>query len=75
MGAFGRVTGRGSRRYCHLYLWSSGAVPPIMGTLMNATTEAPRPSFAELFTPKLVTVLREGYEWQHLRADALAGPR
>ena len=40
---------------------------------MNATTEAPRPTFAELFTPKLVTVLREGYEWQHLRADALAG--
>ncbi len=44
-----------------------------MGTLMNAITEAPRPTFAELFTPKLVTVLREGYEWQHLRADALAG--
>ncbi len=44
-----------------------------MGTLMNAIPEAPRPTFAELFTPKLVTVLREGYEWQHLRADALAG--
>jgi SulP family sulfate permease len=41
---------------------------------MNATLpEASSPSFAELFTPKLVTVLREGYEWQHLRADALAG--
>jgi SulP family sulfate permease len=41
---------------------------------MNATLpEAPSPSFAELFTPKLVTVLREGYGWQHLRADALAG--
>ena len=40
---------------------------------MNAIPEAPRPTFAELFTPKLVTVLREGYEWQHLRADALAG--
>jgi SulP family sulfate permease len=34
---------------------------------------APRPSFAELFTPKLVTVLREGYEWRHLRADLVAG--
>jgi sulfate permease, SulP family len=41
---------------------------------MNANLpQAPSPSFAELFTPKLVTVLREGYEWQHLRADALAG--
>ncbi len=30
-------------------------------------------SFAELFTPKLVTVLREGYTLQNLRADALAG--
>ena len=42
--------------------------------LMNATQRtAPQPSFAELFTPKLVTVFREGYAWQHLRADALAG--
>ncbi|HUQ52099.1 MAG TPA: SulP family inorganic anion transporter, partial [Gammaproteobacteria bacterium] len=41
---------------------------------MNATSpEAPSPSFAELFTPKLVTVIREGYGWQQLRADALAG--
>jgi SulP family sulfate permease len=31
------------------------------------------PTFAELFTPKLATVLREGYRAQHLRADALAG--
>lgn len=31
------------------------------------------PSFAELFTPKLVTVLREGYRAAHLRADAIAG--
>src|SRR5918995_2334696 len=31
------------------------------------------PSFAELFTPKLVTVLREGYGWTHLRADMVAG--
>jgi SulP family sulfate permease len=41
---------------------------------MNAIQPtAPQPSFAELFTPKLVTVFREGYTWQHLRADALAG--
>jgi SulP family sulfate permease len=32
-----------------------------------------KPTFAELFTPKLVTVLREGYGLAHLRADVLAG--
>ena len=31
------------------------------------------PSFAELFTPKLVTVLREGYGAAALRADLIAG--
>ncbi len=31
------------------------------------------PSFAELFTPKLVTVWREGYGLRDLRADAIAG--
>jgi sulfate permease, SulP family len=31
------------------------------------------PRFAELFTPKLVTVLREGYGLAQLRADAIAG--
>ncbi|MDQ7775937.1 MAG: SulP family inorganic anion transporter [Paracoccus aminovorans] len=31
------------------------------------------PGFAPLFTPKLVTVLREGYGAGQLRADALAG--
>src|SRR5438309_4210590 len=30
-------------------------------------------SFVELFTPKLITVLREGYGAADLRADALAG--
>ena len=41
---------------------------------MNATPPpVPSPTFSELFTPKLVTVFREGYGWQHLRADALAG--
>lgn len=33
----------------------------------------PAPTFTELFTPKLVTVMREGYRLAHLRADALAG--
>jgi SulP family sulfate permease len=32
-----------------------------------------RPTFAELFTPKLVTVLREGYGFADFRADAVAG--
>ncbi len=31
------------------------------------------PTFAELFTPKLVTVLREGYRLAHFRADVVAG--
>ena len=36
-------------------------------------SELPAASFAELFTPKLVTVLREGYRLAHFRADAMAG--
>ncbi len=31
------------------------------------------PSFADLYTPKLLTVLREGYGLHHLRADAISG--
>ena len=31
------------------------------------------PTFSELFTPKLVTVFREGYRLAHFRADAVAG--
>ncbi len=31
------------------------------------------PSFADLYTPKLLTVLREGYGLTQLRADAIAG--
>ena len=34
---------------------------------------AETPGFAALFTPKLVTVLREGYGLAQLRADAVAG--
>ncbi|MBE0413530.1 SulP family inorganic anion transporter [Yoonia sp.] len=42
---------------------------------MNTKAKEPSnaPSFAELFTPKLVTVLREGYGLAQLRADAVAG--
>ena len=32
----------------------------------------PEPRFADLFTPKLVTVLREGYDARKFRADVLA---
>ena len=42
--------------------------------MSTASRLAPRqPSFIELFTPKLVTVLREGYDFAKFRADALAG--
>lgn len=36
-------------------------------------TAGAKPGFAALFTPKLVTVLREGYDRAGLKADALAG--
>ncbi|WP_395448453.1 SulP family inorganic anion transporter [Aminobacter sp. UC22_36] len=32
-----------------------------------------QPTFAELFTPKLVTVLREGYGTRQFKADAISG--
>ena len=34
---------------------------------------APEPTFAEPFTPKLVTVLREGYGVRKFQADVMAG--
>src|SRR4051794_23500835 len=37
------------------------------------TARPAEPTFAELYTPKLVTVLRERYSWSDLKADALAG--
>lgn len=40
---------------------------------MSTATLPTGPSPAELFTPKLITVLREGYGWTDLRADVLAG--
>lgn len=56
--------------------------PPLMGKPQEARPNmqsnsaplpAPVPDFADLYTPKLVTVLREGYGFAGLRADALAG--
>ena len=42
--------------------------------MKNQTTrQTDTASFAELFTPKLVTVLREGYGLTQLRTDAIAG--
>jgi len=42
-------------------------------TTASKLLKTTRPSAAELFTPKLVTVLREGYGLAGLRADAFAG--
>ncbi|MFC0267874.1 SulP family inorganic anion transporter [Kushneria aurantia] len=39
----------------------------------NSSHSSASPSFAALFTPKLITVLREGYGLTRLRADAVAG--
>ncbi|MEQ1716079.1 MAG: SulP family inorganic anion transporter [Hyphomicrobium sp.] len=44
-----------------------------MDSFAPKSSKPPAPSFAELFTPKLVTVLREGYGAAQLRADAIAG--
>ena len=33
----------------------------------------PEPTFVELFTPKLVTILRAGYTISDFKADAIAG--
>lgn len=38
-----------------------------------APQQPTKPTFAELFTPKLVTILREGYGLDSLRADVIAG--
>jgi SulP family sulfate permease len=40
---------------------------------IQGTPRRHEPTFAELFTPKLVTTLREGYSWNDFRADAIAG--
>jgi sulfate permease, SulP family len=32
-----------------------------------------QPTFAELYAPKLLTVLREGYRFADFRADVIAG--
>jgi SulP family sulfate permease len=41
--------------------------------MLARMSPAAPPGFADLFTPKLITVLREGYGPAQLRADALSG--
>jgi len=41
--------------------------------MSGPSSRAPSPTFIEMFMPKLVTVFREGYGWNDLRADAIAG--
>ena len=43
------------------------------GAASRPAHPADAPGFRDLFTPKLVTVLREGYGLAQLRADAIAG--
>jgi sulfate permease, SulP family len=40
---------------------------------MTTATPLPEPSWVELFTPKLITILREGYGRADLKADVIAG--
>ena len=42
-------------------------------TRATLSTSPDRPSFAELYMPKIITVWREGYGGKQLRADAIAG--
>jgi SulP family sulfate permease len=44
-----------------------------MRTNIQASAQVRAPNFTELFTPKFITVLSEGYSLRHLQADALAG--
>jgi len=39
----------------------------------DRVSRAKQPTFAELFTPKLITVLREGYRFADFRADVISG--
>ncbi|WP_287175694.1 SulP family inorganic anion transporter [Mesorhizobium sp.] len=44
-----------------------------MHRTQRAIHQPAQPTFSELFTPKLATVLREGYTSEHFKADAIAG--
>ncbi|CFX50819.1 putative sulfate transporter yvdB [Candidatus Filomicrobium marinum] len=49
------------------------SLDPRPGADLQKSVRPPEPTFAELFTPKLITVLREGYHLADLRNDAIAG--
>src|ERR1700686_979664 len=44
-----------------------------MNTASKRAHRTDQPSFAELYAPKLITVLREGYGVADLRADLISG--
>ena len=44
-----------------------------MSTAHERVRQTHQPTFAELYVPKLVTVLREGYGLADLRADVASG--
>ncbi len=44
-----------------------------MGATTRHRLKPPQPTFIELFTPKLVTLLRAGYTTSDFKADAIAG--
>jgi len=44
-----------------------------MNNIASRALASERPSFAELYAPKLLTVLREGYGASQLRSDLIAG--
>ena len=44
-----------------------------MSTARERVRQTHQPTFAELYVPKLVTVLREGYGLADLRADVTSG--
>ncbi len=47
--------------------------PPVGRTQGNPVEPITTRQYAQLFVPKLFTVLRGGYRWQDLRSDATAG--
>jgi SulP family sulfate permease len=53
-------------------LWGK-FLPVVFRLMSSAAFPSPRPSFVELFTPKLISVFREGYDGAKLRADVIAG--
>ncbi|WP_027161238.1 SulP family inorganic anion transporter [Mesorhizobium sp. WSM1293] len=46
---------------------------PAYRSAQRSAHQSAKPTFSELFTPKLVTVWREGYTFADFKADAIAG--